>query len=89
MAKEKTPYDAVLDEIAVHSALTRDELDQALRGILDHLEERARETITTTGGESSDALEHAHQFLAFTEILNFYGTALIAFDDIDEESLPN
>jgi hypothetical protein len=87
--EKKVPYDAVLDEMSLHSDLTRDELDKALMGLIDFLQERAHSTLDTKGGNSPIALEHAHQFLAFTELINFYGSALIAFDDIDEETLPN
>lgn len=90
--EKKTPYDAVLDEMALHSSLTRDELDRAIIGVIEFLQERAHRTLNEQGGNSLVALEHAHQFLAITEVINYYGSALIAFDDIDDEdagSLPN
>jgi hypothetical protein len=87
--EKKSPYDAVIEEMSLHSTLTPDELDDALRGVMQHLEDRAKETLRTEGGDTPLALENARQFLAFTQLINYYGSALIAFEDIEDESLPN
>lgn len=87
--EKKSPFEAVIEEMAMHSSLTYEELDSALRGVLDHLEIRAKETLRREGGDSDIALQHAREFLAAGQLVNYYGSALIAFEDIDEESLPN
>lgn len=87
--EKKTPYEAVIEEMSLHSSLDRDQLDVALMGLINFLQDRAFDSLKSKGGDSPESLEHAHQFLAFSEMLNFYGSALIAFDEIEEENLPN
>ena len=86
---KKAPIDAVIDEMALHSSLTHKQLGEAIMGLLDYLEDRTAASLAKYGGNSPIALQHAHEFLVFTEMINFYGSALIAFEDIDEETLPN
>ena len=83
----KTTFQAVIDEVAKTSELAHAELEGAILGVVRHLRDRAKHAIDSLS--DAEALACAQQFLAVTELINHYGTALIAFDDIESETLLN
>lgn len=87
--EKKSPLDAVVEEMSLTSELTPIELRDSIIGIMDHLHDRARNTLEDDSISDEQALQYAHQYLAFTQLVAFYGTALIACEDIESENLPN
>lgn len=88
MAK-KSPLDAVVEEMSLNSELSPQEIRTALIELMEHLNERAANALIDKTIDEQTTLRYAHQFLVCTELVQFYGTALIAFDDIEDERLPN
>lgn len=86
---QKSALDAVIDEMSLTSELTPEQLRKAIIGIMEHLRSRAQRSIEDDAVDEVVALEHSYEFLAFTQLVHFYGTALIAIDDIEVEDLPN
>lgn len=87
--EKKSPLDAVVEEMSLTSELTPNELRDSIVAIMDHLRTRAKGTLDDDSVSDETALQYAQQYLAFTQLVAFYGTALIACEDIEEENLPN
>jgi len=68
-------------------SMTALDYETVFRGLLAHLEKRAREAIE---GDADDktALRYAQEYCAVSEMINIFGTALIAFEDIDDTEGP-
>lgn len=82
MEKKLSPLQMVAHEMAEHSELTEQQLFDALKRGLRHLGKRATDAIAEN--EWSDAaLDVTHEYQAMSEMLNFFGSQLIAFEEID------
>lgn len=87
--EKKSPFDAVVEEMALHSVLSQEEIADALMGVIEFLQDRAHKTYSEHGEDSEESVAHTHQFLTVVDMVNFYGSALIALDDIEDEKIMN
>lgn len=82
MEKKLSPLERVAREMTEHCDLTEQEVEQALRDLLSHLMGRASQKLVDDDG-SLEALAASRQYWVFAELVAQFGTALIAFDDIE------
>lgn len=77
----------VAREMEPHSALPNaDEIRKCLLSVYDVLEARARREMADDP-EGDKALQACKDFCAIAELINFFGTQLIAYEDIERESM--
>lgn len=76
----KNPLERVAQEMSGNCALSEDELIIALHDLMVHLSDRA---LASVDQKESTQIAHSHQFWSFGELILQFGTALIAFDDIE------
>lgn len=82
MEKKLSPIETVAREMAQHSELSEEQLLSALKRGLRHLGKRATEAIAADEWSDS-ALDVAQEYQAMSEMLNFFGSQLIAFEEIE------
>lgn len=63
-------------------SMTMDEYMGCFSRLVDHLRDRARDAIDNSPDDAL-ALRLAQEFCAFTELVNCFGSALIAFEDME------
>lgn len=83
---DKNPMQAVIEEVSKTSQLSQEELRAAFTGIGELLKQRALAELRDLG---PDAEKIANEFLAYSELILNYGTALIAIEDIEEAEISN
>lgn len=85
MAKSKlTPLDMVAREMSEHSSLGEKDISDSIMRTLAHLRRRAADAITKDV-ESDEAMRFAQEYQTMSELVLFFGSQLIAFEDIDAE----
>jgi hypothetical protein len=84
MDKKLNPLQMVARELAEHSDMERDQIEEALMGLLDYLNQRAVEEINRDE-MSQEAMDAAVQYRVSCEVIAMFGTQLIAFEDMDDE----
>lgn len=85
--KKLTPFQMVVRELAAErGSMSEGEYEASLMGLFDLLQERAIGALTDPDG--TKALAITQQYCAFGELVNTFGTALIAFEDIEEADVP-
>lgn len=88
--KKLTPVQMVARELANdhggQGAMNKAEYDLAFAGIFSLLHDRALAALRDP--DSKEALALSQQYCAFGELVNTFGTALIALEDIEEAELP-
>ncbi len=88
--KKLTPVQMVARELANdhggQGAMSKAEYDRAFAGIFKLLHDRALSALEDP--DSKEALELSQQYCAFGEMMNTFGTALIAVEDMEDEDLP-
>lgn len=62
--------------------MTMAEYERGFRGIFDLLHDRALEALEGPADDVT-ALRYSQEYCAFAELMSCFGTALIAFEDID------
>jgi hypothetical protein len=84
------PLETVAAEMTQHSGMTEDEMRVALTGVLNHLQRRAQIALRAHP-DSDDATRMANEYRAVSEVVNVFGTQLIAFEDIERHAagIPN
>lgn len=87
MAKEQNPLDRVAQEMAGHCSLTEEEIQRALRGLFEKTRERAADAIANNE-DDHETLLLAQQYLALAELIAQFGSALLAFDDFEDDTSP-
>jgi hypothetical protein len=82
--KKLNPLEMVAREIAPHSNILTDEphVRRRILGLLSHLHERATLQLETDA-DSPEAVRCTEEYLVAVEIVNYFGTQLIAFEDIE------
>ena len=81
--KKLNPLQMVAREMEQHSELGDEVLiRQRLVGLLGHLHDRAKSELDRDA-RSEDALRFSQEYLVAVELINFLGSQLIAFEDID------
>lgn len=80
--KKLTPLMVVAREMAEHSSLDENLIAERVQGVLRHLKKRAADEIVL---DSKNALECAQEYQAVSEMVLFFGSQLIAFEDIDAD----
>ena len=83
---DKNPMQAVVEEVSKTSQLSPQELHRAFVDIGELLKSRAFQALNDLGPEAEQV---ANQFLAYSELILNFGTALIALEDIEESELGN
>lgn len=86
MDKKLNPLESVAREMAEHSDMERKDIEIALEGLLEHLNQRATAAIDVDE-YSQEAAEAAAQYRVACEVIAMFGTQLIAFDDIEEAEM--
>lgn len=86
MDKKLNPLESVAKEMAEHSDMEQGDIEAALEGLLEHLNERATAAIDVDE-YSEEAAEAAAQYRVACEVIATFGTQLIAFEDIEEEEM--
>jgi len=89
MDNKLSPLQIVAREMAVHSTMTREQIEGALSGVLDHLMLRAEAEIRSPDSDEAKALALALQYQAVSEAVLFLGSQLIAFEDIEADDDPD
>lgn len=84
--KKMNPLQMVAQELSSQSDMDYDQVEAALADLLDHLNARALEAIDEDP-ESEGAMNAAVQYRVACEAIATFGTALIAYEDIEEEEL--
>lgn len=84
-----SPLKIVAREMASHSTMTRDQVEEALEDVLDHLMLRAEAEIAADREDSAEALRLARQYQAVSEAILYLGSQLIAFEDIEADDDPD
>lgn len=84
MEKEKlNPLEMVAREMAPHSQLGDEEtIQRRIMGLLTHLHDRATVELEIDA-DTPGALRASQEYLVAVELVNFFGSQLIAFEDID------
>lgn len=77
-----TPMKMVAREMAEHSSMTAGQIEGSLRRVLNDLRKRAADAIVANE-EAPLTLDIAHEYQAVSEMVNFFGSQLIAFEDLD------
>lgn len=84
MDQKLNPLQMVARELAESSDLERDHIESTLTELLDHLQKRAVTEIDRDP-ESDAAMAAAVQYRVACELVATFGTALIAFEDMERE----
>jgi len=84
MDNELNPLQMVAREMSDHSDLEQETIEDALKGLLGHLQSRAMAEIEDDPN-SNAARQAAVQYRVICETVAMFGTQLIAYEDIDEE----
>lgn len=82
MDQKLTPLQMVAREMADHSSLSPEQIEDSVKRVLRDLRKRAADEITRDD-TSEDALTRAHEYQTISELVNFFGSQLIAFEDLD------
>jgi hypothetical protein len=76
------PLQMVAREITPHSRLADENLiRRRIMGLISHLHDRATMELESDA-DSAPALRASQEYLIAVEIVNYFGTQLIAFEDI-------
>lgn len=84
MEKKLNPLQMVARELAEHSDMERDDIEEALTELLEFLNHRAVLEIDRDE-MSQEAMDAAVQYRVACEVIAMFGTQLIAFEDMDDE----
>lgn len=87
MEKKLNALQMVAREMSGHSDHDQETIEEALSGLLSHLQSRAMVEIELDSN-SSAAREAALQYRIVCETIATFGTQLIAFEDMEEELFP-
>jgi hypothetical protein len=82
MDKKLTPIEMVAREMADHSTLSSDQIDDSIRRALTHMKNRAANEIVRDD-TSDHTRDVVHEYQALSEMINFFGSQLIAFEDLE------
>ncbi len=80
--KKLTPLQMVTEEMAIHSSMTGPQLERALIGVLEHLNKRAVDAMERDI-DSLESVRVAREYQAVAEVIEFLGSQLIAYEEID------
>lgn len=86
MDKKLNPLESVAKEMAEHSDMEREDIETAIKGLLQHLNERTAAAIDADE-YSEEAAQAAVQYRVACEVIATFGTQLIAFEDMEEEEM--
>lgn len=89
MDSKLSPLQIVAREMAAHSTMTRDQVEEALEAVLIHLMRRAEASIRASVPDAAEAMSLAQQYQAVSEAVFFLGSQLIAFEDIEADDDPD
>lgn len=79
------PLQRVALEMAENCELSAEEIDTHLRGLLEQAHKRASELLESdTDDDDPESLAASQQYYVLAEIIKQFGTALLAFDDMEE-----
>jgi hypothetical protein len=82
MNKKLNPLQMVAKEIADHSTLTKEQIEESLKAVLNHLNERTA-TAIKSDIDSVESFDFAKQYQAVSETILYLGSQLIAFEEIE------
>lgn len=87
--KTMTPLLMVAKELEEQcKSMTCDEYEQSIRGLLKHLHDRAYEAIQSKDVDDGRALKLSKEYCTMAQLVSTFGTALIAFDDLEQDAVP-
>lgn len=81
-AKAMTPIAMVAREMSDHCDMTADQIQDAIKRTLNVLRKRASDAIAKDDAAES-TVQIVNEYQAIAEMVNFFGSQLIAFEDLD------
>jgi hypothetical protein len=84
MNKKLNPLQMVARELAEHIDMESDEIERGLVNLTMFLHDRAAAEIDKDV-DSDEAAEAVKQYRIICEVIAFFGTQLIAFEDMEDE----
>lgn len=82
MDQKLTPLQMVAREMADHCSMTSEQIEDSMVRVLNGLRKKAADEITRDDTTEA-ALEAAHEWQVVAEMVNFFGSQLIAFEDLE------
>lgn len=79
-----SPIEMVANEMSMHSEMSQNDILDSLKNALNSLRKRAADAIVEDS-QSDLALRASKEYRAISELINFFGSQLIAFEDLDRE----
>jgi hypothetical protein len=86
MAKQESPLERVAREMARECEMEEETIRESLYDLVCFLRKRAADSIVLDEN-SKNALINSRQYWALAALIEQFGTALLAFDDIEESEL--